>query len=84
MGATVIRTSGPEGAIFVEVRACANGFLQVFSPPGALQAPKQEWCSPRRALRAPKGEWWFPTGRAVCAEGGVAEHRGDAKWSCPD
>ena len=39
---------------------------------------------PRRALRAPKGEWWFPTGHAVCAKGGVAVHRGDAKWSCPD
>ena len=41
MGATVIRTSSSEGAIFVEVRACANGFFQVFL---------------RRALRAPKGE----------------------------
>ena len=60
MGATVIRTSCSEGAV-VEVRACANGFLQVF---------------PRRALRAPKGEWWFPTGRAVSAEGGMAVHRG--------
>ena len=38
---------------------------------------------PRQGLRAPKGEWWFPTGRAVCAEEGVAVHRGDAKWSCP-
>ena len=45
----------------VEVRACANGFLQVF---------------PRRALRAPKGEWCFPTGRAISAEGRVAVHRG--------
>ena len=69
MGATVIRTSGSEGA-FVDVRACAIGFF--FS--GGL----------RRALRAPKGEWWFPTGRAVSAEGGVAVHRGDAKWSCPN
>ena len=56
---------------FVEVRACANGFLQVFSPPGALPAPKREWCfpagryvrrrgsggSPPGALSAPKGEW---------------------------
>ena len=56
---------------FVEVRACANGFLQVFSPPGALQAPKRDWCfpagryvrrrgsggSPPGALSAPKGEW---------------------------
>ena len=25
-----------------------------------------------------------PVGRAVSAEGGVAVHRGDAKWSCPD
>ena len=69
VGATVIRTSGSEGA-FVDVRACAIGFF--FS--GGL----------RRALRAPKGERWFPTGRAVSAEGGVAVHRGDAKWSCPD
>ena len=56
---------------FVEVRACANGFLQVFSPPGALPAQKREWCfpagryvrrrgsggSPPGALSAPKGEW---------------------------
>ena len=55
----------------VEVRACANGFLQVFSPPGALPAPKREWRfpagryvrrrgsggSPPGALSAPKGEW---------------------------
>ena len=26
----------------------------------------------------------FPAGRAVSAEGGMAVHRGDAKWSCPD
>ena len=25
----------------------------------------------------------FPAGRAVSAEGGMAVHRGDAKWSCP-
>ena len=70
MGATVIRTSCSEGDI-VEVRACANGFLQVFSQPGALPAPKREWCFPARryvrrrgsggsppgALSAPKGEW---------------------------
>ena len=60
MGATVIRTSCSEGDI-VEVRACAIGFFA-----GGL----------RRALQAPKGERWFPTGRAVCAEGGVAVHRG--------
>ena len=59
---------------FVEVRACANGFLQVFSPPGALPAPKREF--PRRALRALKGERWLPTGRAISAEEGVAVHRG--------
>ena len=70
MGATVIRTSSSEGAV-VEVRACANGFvLQVFSPPGALPAPKRVWC--------------FPAGRAISAEGGMAVHRGDAKWSCPN
>ena len=26
----------------------------------------------------------IPAGRAVSAEGGMAIHRGDAKWSCPD
>ena len=26
----------------------------------------------------------IPAGRAISAEGGVAVHRGDAKWSCPD
>ena len=60
----------PKG-LFVEVLACANGFLQVFSQPGALQAPKRDWCfpagryvrrrgsggSPPGALSAPKGEW---------------------------
>ena len=53
-----------------EVLACANGFLQVLSPPGALPAPKREGCFPARryvrrgesggsptgALSAPKGE----------------------------
>ena len=70
MGATVIRTSGSEEAILWKCEHVRLDFL--------LQA------FPRRALRAPKGEWWFPTGRAVCAEGGMAVHRGDAKWSCPD
>ena len=61
MGATVIRTSCSEGDI-VDVLACANGFfLQVFSQPGALPAPKGEWC--------------FPTGCAISAEGEVAVHR---------
>ena len=48
MGATVIRTSGSEGAIFVEVRACANGILQVFLRQ-ALRAPKGEEVVPHRA-----------------------------------
>ena len=26
----------------------------------------------------------FPAGRAVSAERGVAVHRGDARWTCPD
>ena len=26
----------------------------------------------------------FPAGRAVSAEGGMAVHQDDAKWSCPD
>ena len=26
----------------------------------------------------------IPAGRAISAEGGMAVHRGDAKWSCPD
>ena len=42
--------------------------LQVFSPPGALSA-EARMVFPRQELRAPKGEWWFPTGRAVSAEG---------------
>ena len=69
---------------FVEVRACANGFLQVFFSTGRTTSAEGRVVFPHQALRAPKGEWWFPTGRAVCAEGGVAVHRGDAKWSCPD
>ena len=61
---------------FVEVRACANGFLQVFSPPGALPAPKREWCFPAGRYERRRGKRWFPTGRAISAEGGVAVHRG--------
>ena len=41
---------------FVEVRACANGFLQVFSPPGALKRRSEIGVSPPGA---------------TCAEGGV-------------
>ena len=33
------------------------------------------WSDPMQVL---------PAGRAASAEGGVAVHRGDAKWSCPD
>ena len=66
-----------EGLV-VEVRACANGFLQVFSPPGGGRTTSAEArvVFPRRALQAPKGGRWFPTGRAISAEGGVAVHRG--------
>ena len=60
---------------FVEVQACANGiFLQVFSPPGALPAPKREWCFLAGRYERRKGKRWFPTGRAISAEGGVAVH----------
>ena len=38
---------------------------------------------PPGLLQAPKGERWFPTGRAISADGGVAVHRGAAR-SCPD
>ena len=41
---------------------CEWIFLQVFSPPSALPAPKGEWC--------------FPTWRAISAERGVTVHRG--------
>ena len=61
MGATVIRTSGFEGAICGSASLCEWIFAGV-SPPGALPAPKGEWC--------------FPTGRAISAEGGVAVHLG--------
>ena len=86
MGATVIRTSGSEGAILWKcehVRMDFQVFAGVFST-GRTTSAEARVVFPRRALRAPKGEWWFPTGRAVCAEGGVAVHRGDAKLSCPD
>ena len=83
MGATVIRTSGSEGAILWKSSMCEWIFAGVFST-GRTTSAEVRLVFPRRALRAPKGEWWFPTGRAVCAEGGVAVHRGDAKWSCPD
>ena len=83
MGATVIRTSGSEGAICGSASMCEWIFAGVFST-GRTTSAEARVVFPRRALRAPKREWWFPTGRAVCAEGGVAVHRGDAKWSCPD
>ena len=86
MGATVIRTSGSEGAICGSASMCEWIFAGVFST-GRTTSAEARVVFPRRALpplRAPKGEWWFPTGRAVCAEGGVAVHRGYAKWSCPD
>ena len=84
MGATVIRTSGSEGAIFVEVRACANGFLQVFSPPGALPAPKREWCFLAGRYERRRGKRWFPTGRAISAEGGLPYTEAPTMWSCSD
>ena len=61
---------------FVEVLACANGFLQVFSPPGALPASNESGVSPPGATSAEGGRGLFPTGRAISAEGGVAVHRG--------
>ena len=61
MGATVIRTSGSEGASCGSASMCEWIFAGV-PPPGVLQAPKGERC--------------FPTGRAISAEGGVAVHRG--------
>ena len=71
MGATVIRSSGSEGAILWKCEHVRMDFCRCFSPPGALQAPKREWCfpagryvrrrgsggSPPGALSAPKGEW---------------------------
>ena len=84
MGATVIRTSGSEGAICGSESMCEWIFPGVLSTWRTTSAEARV-VFPRQALRAQKGEWWFPTGRAVCAEGGVAVlHRGDAKWSCPD
>ena len=84
MGATVIRTSGSEGAILWKCEHVRMDFFAGVFSTGRTTSAEARLVFPRRALRAPKGEWWFPTGRAVCAEGGVAVHRGDAKWSCPD
>ena len=71
MGATVIRTSGSEGASCGSASMCeiANGFLQVF---------------PHRAYSSAEGERSFPTGRAISAEGGVAVHRGADHVELPD
>ena len=41
---------------FVEVRACAIGFLQVF-PAGRYERRRGSGGSPPGALSAPKGEW---------------------------
>ena len=84
MGATVIRTSGSEGAILWKCEHVRLDFFAGVFSTWRTTSAETSVVFPRRALRAPKGEWWFPTGRAVCAEGGVAVHRGDAKWSCPD
>ena len=83
MGATVIRTSASEGDILWKCKHVRMDFAGVLSTWRTTSAEARV-VFPRQALRAPKGEWWFPTGRAVCAEGGMAIHRGDAKWSCPD
>ena len=42
----------------------------------ALTAPKREWCFPAGRYERRRGKRWFPTGRAISAEGGVAVHRG--------
>ena len=79
MGATVIRTSGSEGA-FVEVRACAIGFfLQVVSA-GRYERRRGRGGSPPGALSAPKGEWQYteatPSGAAPTSPPeGVFRHK---------
>ena len=84
MGAPVIRTSGSEGAIFVEVRACANGFLQVCSPPGALPAPKREWCFPAGRYERRRGRGGSPPGALSEPKGEWPYTEAPTMWSCPD
>ena len=56
--------------LFVEVRACANGFLQVFPHQAHYQRRRGSSVSQPGALSAPKGEW--PCTEAL------------TMWSCPD
>ena len=60
MGATVIRTSGSEGAILWKCEHVRMDFCRCF-PAGRYE---------RRM-----GDRWFPNGRAISAERGVAVHR---------
>ena len=57
--------------LFVEVRACANEFLQVFPHLAHYQRRRGSGVSPPGALSAPKGEW-------PCTEAPLT------MWSCPD
>jgi hypothetical protein len=67
VGATVIRTSGSEGA-FVKVRAYAIGFLFQVVSAGRYERRRGRGGSPPGALSAPKGEWPYteatPSGAA--------------------
>ena len=55
---------------FVEVLACANGFLQVFPHRAHYQRRRGSGVSPPGALSAPKGEWPYTEAPTM--------------WSCPD
>ena len=68
----------------------SKGYQDAFQPQGhygrtcsqALHVPQGICVEVRACVMDPM--LVFPAGRAVSAEGGVAVHRGDAKWSCPD
>ena len=70
MGATVIRTSGSEGAIFCGSAIMCEWIFPGVSPPGATSAEGGRGGSPPGALSAPKGEWPYTEAPTM--------------WSCPD
>ena len=75
MGATVIRTSGSEGASCGSASMCEWIFAGVLST-GRTTSVEREWCFLAGRYERRRGKRWFPTGRAISAEGGVAVHRG--------
>ena len=82
-----LRTEPPSSEGATEL---SKGYQAACQPQGhygrtcsqALHVPKGMCVEVRACVMDPMQV--FPAVRAVSAEGGVAVHRGDAKWSIPD